>query len=382
MKRGLVLIGFVFLLGIMSFASASLEPLLGTVSEGEVITLVSESEDTYNIQIEYIDSDEVKLIVNEEATTPLYEGDVFNFILGRFSIEIIDIDYLPISGAIGSVTFWIFEGFFEGVEGEISEVIFGGKSYNVSMEYIDSEQVKLIVNEELTPKIQEGESHLLSDGVKIGILNIRYLPVSGSEQSVVLRMFNSSSLFDSVNVLYAARIIVDPVSIDTSDINNTWLINIAGGENKPVEVLYGMVELVSGDYSLKQKFIGLGSVGSDKSTETFLSEYSSSKTNPDNPPFLDISMTSFLSSKQINGTEIVRDYSGSIKAIKLFNNFSDDGSSLEDVSLSSHYFESFSIFQNTFGFCTYSSKPTENYWQADMSTLIETGDINLISKYY
>jgi hypothetical protein len=377
MKRGLVVFSLILLIGLVGVVSAIM-PLLGTVSEGEIITLVSES-GTYVVSIEYIDSDNVKLFVNEEITDILIEGEVFNFVSERFSIEIIDIDYLLIAGAEGSVTFWIFEEALE--EGDIKNIIFDGKGYNVSIDYIDSQNVKLNVNEESTPQLQEGESHLLSDGIKIGILNIVYSPIAGESNGVVLRIFNSSSLFDSVNVLYAARVIVDPVSMDTSDINNSWLVDIAGGENKPVEVLYGVVELVSGDYSLKQKFMGLGPVGSDKSTETFLSEYRSVRINPDNSPFLDISMTSFLSSKQINGTEIVRDYSGPIKAIRLFNDFSEDSMSLYDVSLSSHYFESYSVFQSNLGFCTYSSKPTENYWQADMDTLIETGDINFINRY-
>ena len=363
---------------IVSFVSANATPLLGAVSGGDITTLVSESGNTYTVQIEYIDSNEVKLNVNGELTPNIWEGKVFNFVSGRFSIEIIDLDYLPVSGAIGSVTFWIFETYLE--EGVIKEIVFEGKSYNVSIDYIDSNQVKLYVNEELTPPIQEGESYLLSDGVKIGILNLIYLPVSGFEQSVVLRMFNSSSLFDNVNVLYAARIIVDPVLIDTSDLGNAWLIDIVGGENKPVEVLYGVVELVSGDYSLRQRFIGLGPIGSDKSTETFLSEYTSIKTDINNLPYIDVSIMSFLSIKQLDGVEIVRNYSGSINATRLLNNFSDDGSSFFDISLSSHYFETYSDIP--IDFYSYRPKPLENYWQADMSTLIETGDITLISKYY
>jgi len=70
-------------------------------------------------------------------------------------------------------------------EGETVTVTSGGKTYEVSLGFIDSDEVKFIVNgkEASTSKLTKGTSAKLSDGAYIGVRDISKLEVSGETGS-------------------------------------------------------------------------------------------------------------------------------------------------------------------------------------------------------
>lgn len=71
-------------------------------------------------------------------------------------------------------------------EGETVTITSGGNSYTVSMSYIDSNEVKYLVNGVEVPtsgKLQEGNSAKLADGAYIGVRDISKLEVAGETGS-------------------------------------------------------------------------------------------------------------------------------------------------------------------------------------------------------
>ncbi len=71
-------------------------------------------------------------------------------------------------------------------EGETVTVTSGGKTYEVSIAYIDADEVRFVVNGENAPssgKLQVGQSYKLSDGAYIGVRDISKLEVSGETGS-------------------------------------------------------------------------------------------------------------------------------------------------------------------------------------------------------
>lgn len=71
-------------------------------------------------------------------------------------------------------------------EGETVSVTSGGKTYDVSISFIDSDEVKFLVNgkEASTNKLTKGASSKLSDGAYIGVRDISKLEVSGETGTV------------------------------------------------------------------------------------------------------------------------------------------------------------------------------------------------------
>jgi hypothetical protein len=69
-------------------------------------------------------------------------------------------------------------------EGETKTVTVNGKSYDVSISFIGSDEVKLDVNGGTTNSLQETETQKLSDGAYVGIKDILYDSKTGSISSV------------------------------------------------------------------------------------------------------------------------------------------------------------------------------------------------------
>lgn len=69
-------------------------------------------------------------------------------------------------------------------EGETVTVEAGGQSYDVSISFISSSEVKLTIGGETTDSLTEGQTEKLSDGSYVGIRDITKLEVSGETGSV------------------------------------------------------------------------------------------------------------------------------------------------------------------------------------------------------
>lgn len=65
-------------------------------------------------------------------------------------------------------------------EGEPTTVTVGGRTYTVSIEYIDTSQVKLNVNGESTNTLEEGETYRLTDGSYVSVKDILARDIQGA----------------------------------------------------------------------------------------------------------------------------------------------------------------------------------------------------------
>lgn len=70
--------------------------------------------------------------------------------------------------------------------------------------------------------------------------------------------------FDRIEVVYAAEFAVYPRHAAADH----WLTTIAGGTDKPVQILYGIVHLFTGDQYIEEQFISMSGEGG---SERFLS---------------------------------------------------------------------------------------------------------------
>ncbi len=73
-------------------------------------------------------------------------------------------------------------------EGETITMNVGDSSYEVSLAFISSSEVKVVVNGETTNSLEEGQSYKLSDGTYVGIKDITKLEVSGEIGSLELSL--------------------------------------------------------------------------------------------------------------------------------------------------------------------------------------------------
>lgn len=65
-------------------------------------------------------------------------------------------------------------------EGETKTMVVGGKSYDVSIEYISTSEVKLKINDQVTNSLAEGGTYKLADGTYVGIKDILARDVAGT----------------------------------------------------------------------------------------------------------------------------------------------------------------------------------------------------------
>jgi len=69
-------------------------------------------------------------------------------------------------------------------EGESVTLTAGTTAYDVSVSYIDSSNIKLIINGELTDTLQAGQTQKLSDGSYVGIKEINWQSIAGGASNV------------------------------------------------------------------------------------------------------------------------------------------------------------------------------------------------------
>ncbi len=69
------------------------------------------------------------------------------------------------------------------LEGESKTYTTGGKEYEVTLSFVDSDQAKFIVNGETTNLIRDGDTYKLNDGTEIGVSEILYQDYAGGVHS-------------------------------------------------------------------------------------------------------------------------------------------------------------------------------------------------------
>ncbi|MEK3885650.1 S-layer homology domain-containing protein [Paenibacillus sp. PL2-23] len=124
--------------------------------------------------------------------------------------------------------------------------------------------------------------------------------------------------FDRIEVVYAAEFTVYPQIA----IVDSWFTSLAGGPDKPVQILYGIVHLYTGDQYIEEQFISMTGEGS---SERFLS-------NTLNNEFYDTSYITkkqtsieFWSGKKLDGHTVVKDLNQPMKEVTLVQSFDPNG---------------------------------------------------------
>lgn len=122
--------------------------------------------------------------------------------------------------------------------------------------------------------------------------------------------------FDQVEVVHAAEFVAKPLNM-----NNNWLAALAGGTNKPVQVIYGVVNLKKdGKTQITEEYI---KVSGQNGSERFLLNSRNVDSN---------SITSsFWSAKKIIGNSVVKDFTPPIRTLVL-NRTMDPGKGIQSIT--------------------------------------------------
>jgi len=165
--------------------------------------------------------------------------------------------------------------------------------------------------------------------------------------------------FDDVEVKYAAEFTAKPVSVDP----NNWVVQIAGGVDKPITVLYGVVNLKKGgEIQLSEEFIKVGGEGG---SERFLLNSAAYDYYEGTSNYKDIK-SFFWSAKKLVDNSVVKDFTPPIKSITFYRKFN-EAQQMYSIVLS------FSNDGEQAGAEFWSSIPTQNLYQADTNTLNQSG---------
>jgi len=169
--------------------------------------------------------------------------------------------------------------------------------------------------------------------------------------------------FDEVEVINAAEFKAKPVSVEADN----WLAELAGGKDKPITVLYGVVNLKKNqEIFITEEFIKItGENGSERfllNSGVYDYYYGTSKYQ---------SIKSFFwSAKRLVDNVVVKDFTPPIKSITFYREF-DENQNIYKVILSSSN-DGEEALQKF-----WSTVPTENLYQADIDTLSPcNGDLN------
>lgn len=172
--------------------------------------------------------------------------------------------------------------------------------------------------------------------------------------------------FDEVEVEYAAKFTARPVNVDPDN----WIVQIAGGVNKPIKVLYGIVTLKKdGETLVIEEFIKVSGKGG---SERFLLNSASYAYYEGTSNYKNIK-SFFWSAKKLNDDNtLVKDFTPPIKSITFYREFN-ESQRMHSIVLS---------FSNDGGQASldfWSSFPTQNLYEANANTLNQSGKPTKIS---
>jgi hypothetical protein len=166
--------------------------------------------------------------------------------------------------------------------------------------------------------------------------------------------------FDEVEVVYATEFTASPINVEADN----WVAELAGGPDKPITVLYGIVNLKKdGQTWGAEEFI---KVGGEESSVRFLVNSGIYQYYEDtNKPR---SMRSFFwSAKKLVDNVVVKDFTPPIVSISVYREF-DENQNIYQIMLAA------SNDGEKAGQAFWGTIPTENLYQANLGTLNQTGN--------
>ena len=165
--------------------------------------------------------------------------------------------------------------------------------------------------------------------------------------------------FDDVEVKYAAEFTAKPINVDPDN----WIVQIAGGVDKPITVLYGVVNLKKdGETQVSEEFIKVSGEGG---SEKFLVNSGRYDYYEGTNNYKEI-VSLFWSAKKIIDSSVVKDFTLPINSITLFRKFNED-QTLYSIVLS------FAGGDKEGAGKDFQSGPSKNVYEADTTTLNQSG---------
>ncbi|MBI2515050.1 hypothetical protein HYV91_02610 [Candidatus Wolfebacteria bacterium] len=165
--------------------------------------------------------------------------------------------------------------------------------------------------------------------------------------------------FDEVEVRYAAEFTARSANVDPGN----WIVQIAGGVDQPITVLYGVVNLKrGGENQLVEEFIRVSGQGG---SERFLLNSAVYNYYEGTTNYRDIK-SFFWSAKKLVDNSVVKDFTPPIKSINLHRTFS-ASQQINSIQLS------FSSNGEQAAAEFWSSLPTENLYGADSNAINQSG---------
>ncbi|MFC4778002.1 hypothetical protein ACFO9Q_14470 [Paenibacillus sp. GCM10023252] len=134
---------------------------------------------------------------------------------------------------------------------------------------------------------------------------------------------------DSIEVSYAAEFTLHPTAADP----NHWLTALAGGTDKPLSIVYGIVTLKTGSNAFEEQFIKLTG---ENGSERFLHNSLSNEYYDQSHQLLRTSTIQFWSGKQLGSKEVIKDYTKPMKTVHLVKNLDPSGNILGYTLSSPH----------------------------------------------
>lgn len=124
--------------------------------------------------------------------------------------------------------------------------------------------------------------------------------------------------FDKIEVVYAAEFTMYPTTAEPDH----WLTQLAGGTDKPIEVMYGVLHLYNGESYFDEHFIKMSGEGG---SERFLSN-SMSNEYYDGANALKRQSVQLWSGKKLEGKDVVKNFNEPLKSVTLIQTFDPQGS--------------------------------------------------------
>jgi len=166
--------------------------------------------------------------------------------------------------------------------------------------------------------------------------------------------------FDEVEVVYATEFTASPINVEADN----WVAELAGGPDKPITVLYGIVNLKKdGQTWGTEEFI---KVGGEEGSVRFLVnsglyQYYEGTSKPR-------SIRSFFwSAKKLVDNVVVKDFTPPIVSIAIYREFDENQNIYQIVLAASNDGEKA-------GQAFWGTIPTENIYQVNLGTLNQTGN--------
>lgn len=166
--------------------------------------------------------------------------------------------------------------------------------------------------------------------------------------------------FDEVEVNYAAKFTAVPVRVSP----DAWIVNLTGGVDKPVTVIFGVVKLKKNGVAYGgEEFI---KVSGENGSERFLLNSAGFDYYPGNTNYSEIK-SFFWSAKKLIDNAIVKDFTLPINSIYLLRGF-DEAQKLTSVTLS------FSNDGQKAAQEFWISPPSRNIYKVDLGESKQAGD--------